>query len=242
MVRVRPYAIWSPPYDHAVGGIRALHRLRDELLARGCEATVGPEGDPAAIAVYPEIVTGNPFGAERVVRWLLNVASPTDGMVFSWARSLGDGLLLTVDIVERDLFRFRSGPRDGVVYWVHKGTFDASVLPPGARQITHTWPETREGVAEVLAGASLLISFDPFTMLVLESVLVGTPVLVHAPRSSAAASALDGWLPYGVAWSPDELPWALSTVGMAGAAYDVKRAEFARTVDDFVAVTQERWP
>lgn len=238
---MRPYAIWSPPYSHAIGGIRALYRLRDELAARGCVATVGPDGDPEAIAVYPEIVTGNPFGSERVVRWLLNVAHPTDGLVFSWSRSLGDAPLLTVDIIEPDLFHYRPGPRDGVVYWVHKGTFDPSALPPGARQITHSWPESRDVLADVLAGASLLVSFDPFTSMVVESVLLGTPVLVHSPAAGAAAAALDGWLPYGVAWSPDELPWALSTVGMAGAAYDVKRAEFARSVDDFITTTQAHW-
>ena len=74
------YLIWTPDYRNNSGGIRALHRLCHLLNRRGQEAYVSNPIvnkdwntlylDPKNItddfiAVYPEIVWGNPFGQRR---------------------------------------------------------------------------------------------------------------------------------------------------------------------------------
>ena len=82
------FVINAPPYTHRSSGIRALYRLCHHLNAYGysCAMQVvervetppswnvryydGPIRD--GIAIYPEIVSGNPLGASKVVRWVLN--------------------------------------------------------------------------------------------------------------------------------------------------------------------------
>lgn len=81
------FLIWAPPYTHASSGIRALYRLCHHLNACGypsamlatpgqglpdwnCLLHEGPVAD--SIVIYPEVVGGNPFAADKVVRWALN--------------------------------------------------------------------------------------------------------------------------------------------------------------------------
>jgi hypothetical protein len=87
------FVIWAPEYTHRSSGVRALYRLCHHLNRAGYPSAVlvdpdhrrepedpmpgwdvplheGPPG--GSIVVYPEIVSGNPLGARRVVRWALN--------------------------------------------------------------------------------------------------------------------------------------------------------------------------
>jgi len=84
------FVIAAPDYTHRSAGVRALYRLCHHLNAMGYRAgmvampgheihTPAPWNAPPfrgdvgdAIAIYPEVVAGNPFGARRVVRWALN--------------------------------------------------------------------------------------------------------------------------------------------------------------------------
>ena len=239
---LRPYQIVSPPYAHFCGGIRALYRLAEELQARGVPAQILGSYNPEAITVYPEIVTDNPYGSARVVRWLLNRADvPDDGLKFAWADGM-DAPLLTVDIIETDLFYPRTGPRNGTAFWVHKGNMASRFVPSGSRQITHGWPATRPELAELLGSIDYLISFDPFTAMVPEALLCGTPVLIPTQGAwTRAEIESHGWVPYGVAWSLDELDQARATVHLAFDHYQNMRREFARRIDAFIDSTQTYW-
>jgi len=87
------FLIWAWNYQETSGGCIALHRLAHNLATLGHEARLycsetapGWKGDPVLgfplklrgavpddhVAVYPEVVEGNPFHGQRVVRWLLN--------------------------------------------------------------------------------------------------------------------------------------------------------------------------
>lgn len=241
---LRPYAVWSPAYAHYCGGIRALYRLVEELHARNVPAHIGDPITGEEIVVYPEIIDSNPFNAPRVVRWKLNQATlPNDGMTFAWAKNMGHPVL-TVDIIEPHLFYPRTGPRKGVAFWVHKGQADPLVIPPGAVQITHGWPARREELADLLGSVEYLLSFDPFTAMVPEALLCGTPVLIHAPRSTWTREQIEshGWIKHGVAWQPAELPIAKAHVHLAVDHYQHLRREFAASIDHFIRQTQAEWP
>ena len=242
---VMPYEIWIGGYYHMSGGIRALHVLRDELVARGLRATMKYEGlrEPGCIGVYPEIVHDNPEGYERVARWLLNTADlPDDGPVFAWEKGMGDYPLLTVNILEPDLWTPYDGPRQGVAYWVGKGVKQDSLIPTGAVEITRQNFPTRRELAAFIRQLRYLISFDPFTAVNIEAVVSGTPVLIRGnhPRMTHQQIVEHGWTPYGVAFNVEDLEEAQREVHLAYDHYQSLLPRFAERIDNFVEVTQAR--
>jgi len=242
---MRPYVIWSPPWDHKVGGIRALYLLRDELRARGADAWLHSEhADPDAITVYPEIVQDNPLRATRIVRWLLNRARvPDDGFTYDWQPCGGGNPLLTVDLIDRDTITAFDVPRGLVTYVVRKGVLDPSRIPDGAVEITRTWPATHAETLRLLAASRYLISFDEFTLINLEALLLGTPVLLYpSGRWSRAEVEAQGWTQHGVAWSPDGLDAARKATAGAWPWYLAEVAQYGARIDAFMEETQARWP
>lgn len=243
--RMRPYVIWSPPFDHRVGGIRALYALRDGLRARGLDAHMHDERtDPDAITVYPEIVTDNPLGAARIVRWRLNKANiPSDGLVYDWAPT-GDGSpLLTFDLIDHEQLARRETPRSGVVLVVHKGLVDRRLVPPGAVEITPTWPPVREQTIDLLAGAEHVVSFDEFTMLNLEAVLLGTPVVLYPTgRWSLAEMHRADLLAPGICFRTEDLHEAGRLTTFAWPWYRRQVDTYPALLDQFIEETQARWP
>jgi hypothetical protein len=245
---VKPYEIWIGSYYHMSGGIRALHVLRDELMKRGVEAWMSYEKhDPNAIGVYPEIVSDNPNNYEKVVRWLLNTASLPPDPTWAWESGMGDYPLLTVNIIEMDLWRPENrstpGPGRGCAYWVGKGVKDERFIPDKAVEISRSNFSTRKELAEFIGGLNYLISFDPFTAVVLESVMIGTPVLIRGdhPNLSRQQIISHGWTPFGVAWGMEELEDARREVHLAYPHYESLLPKFAQRIDNFVEQTQQKF-
>ena len=191
------YLIWSYDYAHASGGPKVLHRLCHELNAVGQEAYIGndyvtnpewntPHGsvDEDTIAVYPEVVSGNPWIARHVARWVLNVPGllggdtsyePTE-MVFSWDRTFLDGVpLLHLPGIELDIYTDRSLPRSGEMFYVGRGVRgDIS----GASEVTWEMRANRYALAEKLNRATLLRCFDYVTAMKEIALLCGCPVVM----------------------------------------------------------------
>lgn len=238
---MKPYCLHIGGYYHMSGGIRALHVLRDELEARGSRAVMSYRERPTdCIAIYPEVTPDNPLGSDRIIRWLLNRAElPDDGQTWAWETGMGDWPLLTVDIIEPHLWHPHDGPRNGVAYWIGKGTPDPAVIPDGAEHIgRHNYP-TRAQLAERIRGLDYLISFDPFTAVNLEAVLAGTPVLIHAGGNHWTRAQVEahGWTPHGIAWTPDELEDARASVHLAHPHYETLRDTFRQRIDAFYSAT-----
>lgn len=223
------------------GGIRALHVLRDELRLRGFEAEMTYERlIPESIMVYPEIVQGNPYNSKRFIKWLLNKAEFPGERCWSWEVGCGDHPLLTVSIIEMDVWKPVSVKRGGVAYWVGKGQFDASVIPPGAQEISRSNFPVRTELAEFVANLDYLISFDPFTALTMESVISNTPVLIHNTYFKWTTDEVKktNWFDYGIATNPEELDHARETVHLARDHYASLEKVFAQRIDNFIEATQ----
>ena len=236
------FEIWINNYYHMHGGNRALHVLRDELLLRDVEAWMAYEKhDPDAVAVYPEITGNNPGNHDKVTRWLLN--TPTSPLppdpTWAWEKNMGESKLLTVNIIELDLFRPSTKHRSGTAFWVGKGVRDDSVIPTGSIEINRGNFPTRPEVAELLSSVQYLISFDPFTAMNLEAVLCGTPVLVHGehPKLTQEQIREHNWIPFGLAYTVDQLDEARSEVHLAWDHYRSLLPVFNRRVDEFVEKT-----
>jgi len=208
---MRPYLILAHDYRRTSAGIRALHRLCHYLNEYGCEAWVTPSvindqwneavADPdlithiagEGIVVYPEVENGNPLGAARVVRYLLNIPNrirqaqflPGEmtwcycGLLRHWVPS--DDRILFVPVIDQDVFRpWASAVRNTIkLYWVGKG---AGVEPVPATEraleITTEWPATAEGLAMLFQTSEVFYSYANYTAMVIESRLCGCPSVV----------------------------------------------------------------
>ena len=193
------YLIWSYDYAHATAGPKALHRLCHELNEAGQEAYVAwrvtnPEWntpyhaaplDGDWCAVYPEIVSGNPWGAPHVARWVLNTPGKLGGdmvydaseMVFSWSPRFLDGVpLLYLPSIETDIYADHGEPREGALFWVGKGNATGDAM--GAQPVTLAMREDRYALADALNRATVLLSFDEVSAMNDIALLCGCPVLV----------------------------------------------------------------
>jgi len=191
---VTPYLLPLIPYRHNSAGIRACHRLIHELNERGYPAYAehgnpdwhelpATQCPPGAIVIYPEVVHGNPLRAERVVRWVLNTPGLLGGdktyapseQVWTWSHRFTLAPILTVDIMEHELFFPVPGQRDGDCCYIGKGK--GSPLA-GMPCITHDWPPTRAEVASLLQRTEVLYTYDDCTSLTDEAIMCGAKVVL----------------------------------------------------------------
>ena len=126
--------------------------LRREAPASRSEPASQPDREPAdldgAIVVYPEVVSGNPLGGDRVVRWLLNkpgfffpnIRYGRDDAFFFFMAAFNDPAinpnpdnLLRVMYLHPAYRRTNEGAREGACYIVRKGAGrPLDRHPPGA--------------------------------------------------------------------------------------------------------------
>jgi len=243
--------VWSPPYTHQSGGIRALYLLCDLLRERNIDANIqtflgeyveNPYNAPKLlknsdedIHVYPEIIVNNPAGSDRFVRWLLNRAD-LDGECWAWIHGLGDHPILHVPIVESEIFKPMNLERKGIAYWVGKGYEDLYKIPYNAFRISPDKSYTREELAILLGSIEYLISFDPFSALNLEAAMCGTPVRVHTTAEWKPKDLENSFFGrFGIAYSDDEMEKAIweSKNGLAHMKYAQSKILMYGTVDNF---------
>lgn len=211
-----PYYIVTPPWNRCSAGVRALHYLCHYLNKAGAKAylvflggnTINPmldtprltdeidafykgEGlDP--IAVYPDIVKGNPLGAKHVVRYLLYYAGayggdavfPETDLIYAYSKAIADRYgkscrVLALPISDPDIFYPPAGEsRSGALYYAHKRRMqDSNITPPAeAKEITHAWPHNQYAVAEAFRQAEVFYAYEDTTLIV-EAMLCGCKVV-----------------------------------------------------------------
>ena len=258
---MRPYLVFTyQDYEHNLGGPKVLHRLCHELNEAGHEAYIDrsasnpawntpfhePPLDGDWIAIYPEVVWGNPWNAPRVARWCLNHPGKLGGqkvydpaeIVFVFHElfdhmGLGPERVLNLPTIETDIYVDRHLSRVGPTFYVGKG--DKSREVPGAVEITRSLALNREYLAYILNTATVMYTFDNETAMAEIARLCGCPVIV-IPDGSYTWEQYDrfvGWV--GQGWDAMPPPfdsaayreWYLGRVGAF-------RGQLAR----FIEITQ----
>lgn len=150
------YFIWTPSWTHKSSGVRALHLLCHALNESGEKAYLFPSEpkfccNPALntpigtnvvndweafqnagldyVVIYPDIVRGNPLGAEHVVRYLLAPAGkyggdsefPKTDKVYGYAKDIAEKVLCLPPFDPHIFYPPPEGSaRAGSVYYAHK--------------------------------------------------------------------------------------------------------------------------
>jgi hypothetical protein len=218
---LRKFIIAAPPFNEGHGGVVALHRLCDRLNAAGYEAYIHPTGPNSeirpgwrtplqrgrsindAVVIYPEVITGNPFNAPRVVRWLLNrpgwftgkeMESSANDLLVAFSRQIAPTLpTLSVPLIDPTIFFPKDCAGTGALLWIGKGGLPPDFDVSRVKAITRNWPTTRPDLAALLRSADVLYTCDWLTSLIDESLMCATPVVLTGKQS---------WLPHEIELRP----------------------------------------
>jgi len=279
-----PYYIYSPPFAHNNSAVRALHYLCHALNLAGEEAYVTDTSTAALrtprltqdiinthihhgrkpIVIYPENISGNPMGAQYVVRYLLDVPGSRSQDALNWSHDdmiyahreelVPAGMnvpLLSTPLVNDQIFRVdtqsQNAPRQGKLLWLNRyqqlgGT--RSPLTQGATELSPYGPQrSPEELAALFRRAEVLYTYEPSTICY-EAALCGCPV-VYLPNPITLSRPMFG-LTYlyaaGAAWgdSSEQLEQARATLHQATEIYRQRTAAFWQQLDSFIGSTQQR--
>lgn len=205
-----PYFIYAPPWAHESSGIRALHLLCHALNNSGQRAYLVPVNtwfyvNPALdtpilsddhlaaydlkgikpIAVYPEIVQGNPFKLDKVVRWVLapvgayggDKTFPETDKVFGYTKDLAEPVLCLPTFDTTVFYPPPAGSeRKGACYYAHKyDKIHGNPLLTELKDATRC-VGTPEEVAAILRCSEVCFLYERSEIMV-NAELCGCPVL-----------------------------------------------------------------
>ncbi|MFG1428742.1 hypothetical protein [Roseixanthobacter glucoisosaccharinicivorans] len=281
-----PYYIVAPRYTRMSAGIKCLHLLCHMLNLRGERAFFSPtpladgigthpdlltpllteeivdyhfEHGARPIVIYPEVVSGNPFDAETVVRYVLNfpgflggdTSFPPETIVFGYTSILAefcgapDNVLFLPHVDTRIFSAADTGARAGTCYtaikykYVHGG--EVFGIPPDCIEITRDQPDshTIEELAALFRKSEVFYCFEN-TSLSLEATLCGCPTILMPNPFFEVALADKEIGRNGVAWgdTPEQLAHAKATVHLVAEEYRQAEVAFERQLSHFIDVTQ----
>ncbi len=192
--------VWTPGWRDDSGGVIALHRLCFMLREQGANASLwGPQvedcyGNPYAsvtdtatsecTVVYPEIVSGDPLGAKKVVRWLLNVPGrlagdgkfAPDDLIITYARTFHPTApeVFVFDLFPEHIHANGTADRSGGIFIVRKGAHKPRLPAIDGENFFLNGDETKPANFGAWARRSKrCYSYDAATWLSVQAVLCG---------------------------------------------------------------------
>ena len=270
------YVIFAPDYVSNSAGVKCLHALCADLNRLGYPSWITPATHtredlvdrliPQELArdllskghssvVYPETVSGNPLGAGRVIRWVLNrpgllggdeVYDPEE-KVFAYSavytpyiKNRLAGMLYMPTIDQEIFFDPEEEERSLECYYVGKSAFKEGLFDPTeVFEITRESPAKKE-LGKLFRHSKVLYNFDNSTILTYEAIMCGCPVVIIPDGTQT-------WEDYqaselgtaGIAWGPENLAQARADVPLLKDAYVKVQAEYQRQLRNFIEVTQD---
>jgi len=210
-----------------------------------------------AIVVYPEIISGNPLGANNAVRWLLykpgfftnEINYGKNDLFFCYQKVFNDlkfnpdENMLTVTLIKRDVFQQTNfKKRSGNCYIVRKGK-DREDLPPSFDgPVIDDLPD--ENVSEIFNQCEYCISYDPYTFYSTYASLCGCISVVEPLKGVTK----DEWQPkkemqYGISYgrTTEEINFAKDTKHKMEEYIDSIEQENVKQVQNFVSVCKKKF-
>lgn len=207
-----PYYIYTPSYTHKSSGVRTLHLLCHALNEIGEKAYLYPDdGNKWAahphlntptvydmpqyqnfyrdnfIAVYPDIVRGNPLNAKRVVRYLLaprgayggDIEFPETDLIWGALPSIADKVL-RIPVSDTSIFYNDEQDRSGSCFYSHKYEMHGNQLLDITKDSTRL-EGSLEQLADTLRKSTVCYLYE-LSSVITEAALCGCPVeLVRTP-------------------------------------------------------------
>lgn len=233
------FYIWAPAFTPFSGGIMVLYKLADKMSLIGEDVTIVTKNKnnfpvknfDQSVAIYPEIVNGNPFGSATVVRWILNTPGvcggdgiyQPDDIVFKYAddysipdESMNRGLLTVFNIKDTRKFTNKNKHIPGTVcHLVRKGT--------GKKQIYHSDHSLcidnysnkggHDYLRTIFDQYETFVSYDHATFISVQAALSGclSIVIPQEGLSREEWKKKDLYHGYGRSYGLDDQEWAIST-------------------------------
>lgn len=209
----KPYVVYTPTWNYPSSGVRTLHMLTHALNEIGEKAFVHPDNgegwaaNPAYntplwlshpewlnywqdnfIAVYPDIVKGNPLNAKYVVRYLLAPAGqyggdstfPDTDMIWGALPSLAKNVL-RIPVCDPKIFFDAESFRKGSCFYSHKyDKIHGNKLLPLTENMRRL-SGSLEDISAILRTSKMCYLYEMSSILT-EAALCGCPVtLVRTP-------------------------------------------------------------
>ena len=264
------FLIVAPSFTHKSAGVRALYRLSYHLNTAGYSAAMAPMGKridvlpdwpvavhdgPAgdSIVIYPEVVSGNPLKAEKVVRWTLNTPGLIGGdtfysdeeMVFVCnpmqlatvskfvSKPLTSSRVLSVGLIDPAYIYPDPGVEKTLdCFFTHKGAAIRARWPlpneASLQSIEEVTP-TMASLGDVLRRTRTLYSYDHKSTILKEAVICGCRVLVVHEDGRSMDPVTCGCIENNVFW------------GDGFRENYVRRYQDSAFVDAFIRELMTRW-
>lgn len=236
------FLVAAPAYSHRSSGKRALYRLCHHLNTAGYPAAmIAPKTGPMppwrtprhrgrigkAIAIYPETVSGNPLGAGRVVRWVLNdpgliggdTSYPSSEMAFVYdpqklpvasiaaGEKLGRDRVLWCGLVDPAfIFPDPNVPKTLVTSFTYKGRALRSRYElPSSGDIVRIEDVTPSitALGDILRRTRTLYSYDHYSNLLREAVISGAEVRTISDENPTWHDPRSCTCSLNIRWQPD---------------------------------------
>ena len=244
--RTRVKNLFDPPRFETNGSLNTPMARKRDLRAAN------------TVMIYPEIVLGNPTGAQNIVRWLLYKPGDqhpyqfTDGEMFFRCYEKADLPEVTGGAPDLFLWKINRAYRDegrkgrkGVSYIVRKGHRKTRLAATEAPDAINIDGKSHEEINAVFNRVERFYSYDEATMYSQFAVLSGCQSIVvpgEYPDRAAWNQHHDLSI-NGIAYgdSPEELAHAQATKGKLLAQLEAKEQAGIDTVRAFIVKTKERF-
>lgn len=238
------FLIWSPDYNDNSGGVMCLHLLAKELASFGEDVYISSKktlknsavksihshGNELQLdrimAIYPEIINGNPYNCKYVTRWLLNTPGVIGGdgkygesdLIYKYCEffnapdeSKVSGFLRTLE-PKFEIFFDKNQNRKGDCYLIKKGKNKSLDKHSDNDLNLDSWISDQY-LSEVFNSRQRFISYDSITFHSVQAALCGCLSII-IPDNNISKEEYFKRSPlckYGIAYGMDDIEHALKT-------------------------------